>query len=251
MAIEIKILLLVISIITIISAYNAIKVCVQAYRRYIQRNVAILRAQDNHSHRAQFFLQCETITQDILGISECSDVEDFFQSKGFSNKEHEVEDILGAIVTYLYRHANCSDALIDVFCIAAFFRLMILCDSNRYDDITNAPWYPYTLHGDRYPKDNITRFLGVLEIVPYRLDRMYLLVNSLFLDKHRRESFAGGNFLQHVLKDEYDSISKEIYESNEVINDEIIDAFRGENNVPTLLIVDKNRIKSFIDKLYA
>lgn len=251
MAIEIKLLLLVISIITIICACIAIKVCVQAYRRSIRRNVAIIRAQDNSSDRAGFFIRCEVLTADILKTAKCSNVEEFLQSKGFSNKVHDIEDLLESIDTYLYGHANCSAELTDVFCIAAFFRLMILCDGHQTDSISDAPWFPYTLHGDRYPKDSITRFLGVLEIVPYRLERMYLLVDSLFLDKHRLKSFTEGNFLQHVLKDEYDSISKEIYESEELIDGEVINAFRGANNVPTILIVDKNRIKSFVDNLYA
>lgn len=251
MTTEKALLLILMSSIIIFCAIKIITSLRRTYKNNIIDAITQYRNAENSKHRAEFFIRCECIGDFILQKTKCKTITEFLESKGYHNIGEKIPETLESINKYLYRHAYCSRELIDAFCIAGLFNILLLCNkpSDR-KDAKSAPWFSYTLHGEKYPKNEITHFLGVLETEEFRLDRLYMLVNDLFFDGYRMEDFIEGSWLRHIKEKDFNAILAEVEREPEAISSDVVDAFDGLHNIPPLQITDKNRITLFIKTLY-
>lgn len=251
MTTEKVLLLILMSSIIVFCAMKIIASLRRTYKNNIIDAITQYRNAENSKHRAEFFIRCECIGDSIMRETKCKTITEFLESKGYRNIDEKIPETLESINRYLYRHVYCSRELIDVFCVAGLFNILILFNKQSdWKDAKNAPWFPYTLHGKKYPKNEITHFLGVLETEEFRLDRLYMLVNDLFFDSYRMEDFIKGNWLRYTKEKDFNAILAEVEKEPEAISSDVVDAFDGLHNIPQLQTTDKNRITLFIKTLY-
>lgn len=200
---------------------------------------------ENSRFRAKFFVKCSEIREEILAKKGVGSISEYLGDFGFETAQSYIDTLTEAITRYVLSHEDSSNTLVDIFCVVGLFRILLLCDSPSilrsagYEE----PWYKYTLHGDQYPKDTITRYLGSMDAQNFQIKRLYFLVDTLIFDMEWLDEFITGKWLKYSFN--LQDILHEL-DTRPFINQDITKEIGNNTGLVELKPADVDRIKHFI-----
>lgn len=201
---------------------------------------------ENSRFRAKFFVKCSEIRETVLAKKGVESISEYLSDFGFKNAQNYIDALTESVTKFVLSHEDSSNELVDIFCVVGLFRILLLCDnpsilrSAGYEE----PWYKYTLHGDLYPKDSITRYLGSMDAQSFQIERLYFLVDTLIFDERRfDEFFIDGKWLNYSF-----DLQDMLHELDErpFVKRDIIKEFGGNISLIELRPADVDSIKHFI-----